>query len=256
MTTRVDLRELGAEKGVVEPLQTYPSCHAPTICETDQGTLLLAFYAGKREGAPDSVVLGGRFDKIQKKWSRPQVWVHVAGKAVANPRLFQGPDGAIWLLVGVNYGPQWCSGDTYLFLKKSYDDGVTWTDLELFVEQKGLLGKNKPFVDGSLWIIPLEWERAWSATFLRSEDNGKTWQLVGNLGHMAKAHLIQPAVVKLSDGCKRSTSRWKKTSTSRVYPDRHNQHSIYTWWCFRRFRRYNKTKTWEKIHRFWSPNKK
>ncbi len=200
MAIKVDLRELKAEKHLVEAVYTHPSCHAPTICETDRGVLLLAFYAGKREGAPDSVVLGSRFDKVQKKWSRPQVWVHVAGRAVANPRLFQGPDGAVWLLLGVNYGPRWCSGYTYLFLKRSYDDGKNWTDLELFVEQKGLLGKNKPFVIQPLWIIPLEWEREWSATFLRSEDDGRSWQLVGDLGRMANAHLIQPTVVQLSNG--------------------------------------------------------
>ncbi|MEM3486333.1 MAG: sialidase family protein [Candidatus Methanomethyliaceae archaeon] len=202
---RVFLEELGGRKDVIEPPRSFPSCHAPTICQTLSGRLLLAFYAGLQEGAPDSVVLG-----VVRKggvWSEPKVWVHVPRRAVANPRLFLGPDGAVWLLFGVNYGPRWCSGDTYLFVKRSDDEGDTWHDLELFWEQKGLLGKNRPLHEGNFWIFPLEWEYTWSATFLRSEDNGRTWELTGDLGVLANAHLIQPALVKLSDGRLRAYMR-------------------------------------------------
>ncbi|MBC7093147.1 exo-alpha-sialidase [Candidatus Bipolaricaulota bacterium] len=179
---------------------SHPSCHAPSLCELPAGELLLAFYAGSREGAPDSVVLGARFDPKRSAWSPPEVWVDVPGRAPANPRVFLGPDGAVWLLVGLNYGPRWCSGDTYLFLKRSLDFGHTWHDLELFWEQKGILGKNKPLHLGAVWLLPVEWEREWSAAFLRSEDNGTTWEVVGDLGKEAGAHLIQPAVVPLTDG--------------------------------------------------------
>lgn len=179
---------------------SHPSCHAPSLCELPNGELLLAFYAGSKEGAPDSVVFGARFSPKRSAWSPPEVWVDVPGRAVANPRVFLGPDGAVWLLVGINYGPRWCSGDTYLFLKRSFDFGHNWSDLELFWEQKGILGKNKPLRLGEVWLLPVEWEREWSAAFLRSEDNGRTWELVGDLGKKAGAHLIQPAVVPLADG--------------------------------------------------------
>ncbi|MCR4403880.1 MAG: exo-alpha-sialidase [Candidatus Acetothermia bacterium] len=179
---------------------SHPTCHAPSLCELPGGELLLAFYAGSREGAPDSVVLGARFDPERSEWSSPEVWVDVPGRAPANPRIFLGPDGAVWLLVGINYGPRWCSGETYLFLKRSFDLGRTWRDLELFWEEKGLLGKNKPLHLREVWLIPVEWEREWSAAFLRSEDNGATWEIVGDLGKEAGAHLIQPALVPLADG--------------------------------------------------------
>ncbi|MBC7343828.1 MAG: exo-alpha-sialidase [Clostridia bacterium] len=179
---------------------SYPTCHAPSLCELPTGELLLAFYAGSKEGAPDSVVLGARFDYKRSAWSPPEVWVDVPGRAPANPRVFIGPDGAVWLLVGINYGPKWCSGDTYLFLKRSFDFGYTWRDLELFWAEKGILGKNKPFHRGEVWLIPVEREREWSAAFLRSEDNGITWEIVGDLGKEAGAHLIQPTVVQLTDG--------------------------------------------------------
>lgn len=198
-------KDLGLQKVLIVPPHTHPSCHAPTLVETLSGKLLLAFYAGQREGAPDSVVLGAV--KKKGRWSKPKILVDVPGRAVANPRLFLGPDGAVWLLFGVNYGPHWCSGDTYLFVKRSRDEGETWRDMELFWEQKGLLGKNKPFHEGDLWLFPLEWERTWSASFLRSEDNGRSWELAGDLGRMAGAHLIQPAVVRLADGRLRAYMR-------------------------------------------------
>jgi predicted neuraminidase len=85
-------------------------------------------------------------------------------------------------------------------MKRSYDNGHTWKDLELFIEEKGILGKNKPLFSGSLGLIPVEREDTWSAMFLRSEDRGKTWELIGDLGKEADAHLIQPTVVMLKDG--------------------------------------------------------
>ena len=183
---------------LIQPPKGYPHCHAPSICELPEGDLLLAFYAGEYEGAPDQVILGARYS--QGRWSRPKTWVHVARRATVNPRVFVGPDGAVWLIAPVNYGERWCSGGTYLFLKRSYDGGRTWTDLELLVEQKGLLGKNKPLVEGNFILLPVEWEAKWSAAFLRSEDGGETWEVTGDLGRVAGAKLIQPTVVRLSDG--------------------------------------------------------
>lgn len=198
--------EIGVFKNLISSPSSHPFCHAPTICETEDGQILIAFYAGQREGSPDSAIFFVT-SKHGKAWSKPTVLVHVPKKAVANPRLFIGPDEAIWLLFGVNYGPHWCSGDTYLFIKRSYDGGGSWSDMELFFEQKGLLGRNKPFHEGSLWIFPLEWERTWSAAFLRSDDNGNTWELTGDLGRVAQARIIQPTLVKLSNGQVRAYMR-------------------------------------------------
>ena len=181
----------------LEPTVRYPSMHASSVCELASGDLLVCSYAGKREGSPDSVVIGSRFDRTKKEWSLPEVWVNVAGRAPANPRVFIGPDQTVWLLVGINYG-RWCSGDTYLFSKRSYDGGKTWTDLDLLIEAKGLLGRNKPLNNSEVWLIPVEWEKTWSAAFLRSTDAGRTWQITGDLGREARAHLIQPTVISLN----------------------------------------------------------
>lgn len=176
----------------------YPSCHAATICELPNGDLLAAWYAGSEEGSPDSVILGSLLSASHDTWQPARVWVNVVGHAAGNPRLFVGPDGGVWLLAPINYG-RWCQGGTLLFVKRSYDNGETWTDLELFLERRGVLGKNKPvFLEPEIWIIPAEHEEKWEVTFLRSEDNGHSWQLVDCPGKGARLH--QPTIVQLSSG--------------------------------------------------------
>jgi predicted neuraminidase len=86
-----------------------------------------------------------------------------------------------------------------LFLKRSYDEGRRWSDLELIDCPPGILGKNKPLIEDSLCILPVEYEVPWSACFLRTRDGGRTWEVCGDLGREAGAHLIQPAIVRLPD---------------------------------------------------------
>ena len=138
---------------------------------------MTAWYAGREEGSEDSVILGSRLKAGNDRWEPFSVLVNVAGHAAGNPRIFVGPDEAVWLLAPVNYG-RWCQGGTYLFLKRSYDDGCTWTDLEFFIKRKGILGKNKPLhlkTRPEVWIVPAEYEKKWVATFVCSHDGGKSW---------------------------------------------------------------------------------
>ena len=42
---------------------------------------------------------------------------------------------------------------------------------------------------------------------------------------------VQQALLKIMEGysCKCSTSRWKKTSTTRIFTSRHNKYFVYLW---------------------------
>src|ERR1035437_11178659 len=91
----------------------FPTSHAGSICELPNGDLLAAWYAGSKESAPDSVILGSRLLKGEKEWQSPVLWVDVANHASGNPRVFPGPDKAVWLISPVNYG-RWCDGGTRL----------------------------------------------------------------------------------------------------------------------------------------------
>lgn len=89
------------------------------------------------------------------------------------------------------------------FSKRSYDNGHTWTDLELFINERGVLGKNKPLqlkADPKIWIIPVEYEKEWVAAFIRTDNGGRSWEIVGDLGRKENLRLHQPTIVELSNG--------------------------------------------------------
>jgi predicted neuraminidase len=183
---------------IVEPTDRFPTCHAGTICELPNGDLLAAWYTGQREGSPDSVICGSRLKAGASSWGAPEIWVNVAGHAAGNPRLFVGPDQAIWLISPVNYGA-WCDGGTRMFFKRSYDLGHSWTDLEILTQRRRILGKNKPLhIPPDIWILPVEYEGIGDIAFLRSINGGKTWKTIDV--HGGGAYLDQPTLVQLSNG--------------------------------------------------------
>lgn len=173
----------------------WPTCHAGTICELKTGELVAAWFAGERESSDDSGILLSKWTGDQ--WTPPRVVVNVHKRAAGNPKLFIGPDGVLWLIAPVNYGA-WCEGGTWLFVKRSFDHGETWTDLELLLQRPGILGKNKPIqLRSGVWLIPVEDEVASTPMFLRSEDQGVTWELVPVEND---DWVIQPTVVELANG--------------------------------------------------------
>jgi len=179
--------------------QHFPASHAGTICELPNGDILSAWYSGMTESSSDSVILGSRLPKGSKEWLEPIVWVNVANHAAGNPRVFMGPDGAVWLISPVNYG-HWCDGGTRMFFKRSYDLGKTWTDLETLPAKKRILGKNKPLhvLEPDTWILPMEYEGLGDIAFMISQNQGKTWKTIDCPGD--GAYLDQPTVVQLANG--------------------------------------------------------
>jgi predicted neuraminidase len=179
--------------------ERFPASHAGSICELSNGDLLAAWYSGSEEGASDSVILGSRLPRGEKEWQPPVIWVDVANHAAGNPRIFVGPDSAIWLISPINYG-RWCDGGTRMFFKRSYDLGESWTDLEIFTTRRRILGKNKPIhIERSdIWILPVEYEGIGDVAFMRSTDGGQHWKVIDRSGE--GSYLDQPTVVQLGNG--------------------------------------------------------
>ncbi len=181
------------------PTSRFPSSHSSTICELPNGDLYCVWFSGSVEGAPDTAILGSRFDRRAEKWSEPEILVDVPDHAAGNPRVFMGPSGDLWILFAINYGV-WCHGGSRLFLKRSADGGRTWSDMSIFWDEWGVLGKNKPLQLSSrseVWIIPVEWEDDYVCAFFRSEDSGASWALTEAIGARANVRVDQPTVVEL-----------------------------------------------------------
>jgi predicted neuraminidase len=174
----------------------YPQCHASTIVETASG-LVAAWFGGTREGNPDvgiwlSRQVGGRWTPV----------VEVAnGAETENPRvnclnpvLFQVPDGPLLLF--------YKTGKWWAYVKRSTDDGRTWSAPERLYN--GLFGpvKNKPVLlsDGSI-LSPTSTEfpgvkgRMWRVQFERSPNGGQSWQVIGPINEGYEIHAIQPSIL-------------------------------------------------------------
>ena len=172
----------------------FPSCHASTLVETEDG-LLAAWFGGSYESHPDVSIYCAAYDG--SRWSVPSL---AADGVVAdslrfpcwNPVLFRLPDGEIALYYKVGPNPREWWGE----YKLSSDEGKTWGPKTALPE--GILGpiKNKPLAlpDGRI-LYPTSVEYTpdcWRVFIERSKGDLTGWETrtIDNNGFNA----IQPAL--------------------------------------------------------------
>jgi predicted neuraminidase len=152
----------------------FAQCHASTVVEAADGTLLCAWFGGTEEKNPDVGVWLSRY--AGGSWTAPERGAKVSETAHWNPVLFRDAENTIYLFFKVGLDvPQW---QTYWM--KSTDHGKTWNaPVELVPGDIGGRGpvKNKPIIlsDGA-WLAPASVEpMRWMAFSDRSTDHGLTW---------------------------------------------------------------------------------
>ncbi len=186
-----------------------PECHASTIVETSSG-MIAAWFGGTREKNPDVGIWLSRLEN--GAWSRPRKIVSGAERedqeyACWNPVLFQPKEGPLLLFYKVGPDPRTWWG----MLTTSADDGKTWseprrlgTDPALGEGNTQLIGpvKNKPIqlADGSLLCPSSSEHQGWRVHFERSQDLGKTWEVIGPIHDATDFNAIQPSILTYPDG--------------------------------------------------------
>ena len=210
---------------------SFPSCHASTVAEADNGDLLVAYFGGEYEGAKDVCIWLSRKKYGKKTWDAPvkiadgTIYTSLSEnivdsqtekqktavvKACYNPVLFKIPDGKIVLFFKIGENVQDWTG----WYSVSSDNGWTWTQKQRLPD--GFLGpiKNKPELIGNKLICPSSTEKGWWKIHFEIFDlKTQTWQYTGPVkaakavssmnmpdGKKERIICIQPSVLKLPDG--------------------------------------------------------
>lgn len=187
---------------VADPMPTV-SCHASTVVALRGGDLLVAWFGGTAEGAPDVAIWAARQES--GRWQKPMELARERNIATYNPVLFHTKDGVLWFYYKFGPSPrEWSAARRW-----SADEGRTWSTAEYL--PAGLLGpiRGHPLIlsDGTILAgSSVESYRSWAAWIERSTDNAKTWtkhgpitvegpSLAGNEHH----GIIQPVLLPLDE---------------------------------------------------------
>ncbi len=199
----------GSLGGELEPLQgkefvfevaPFSQCHASTLLELKDGSILAAWFGGTEEGHSDVGIwiarrtAGG--DPAIPRWSPPKSIAREPGVPCWNPVLFHDAEGRLWLFYKVGPSPERWSGA----YKISENEGETFGPAELL--PAGILGpiKNKPLLLPSGDVLcgsSVESYRAWTCWIEQLSRDGKTWQKFGPITVPGHPHgIIQPALYR------------------------------------------------------------
>ncbi len=148
----------------------FRSCHASTVLPLEDGTVLAAFFAGSREGSPDTGIWLSR--RIGGIWQDPACIAKVGMTAHWNPVLFRSGNGVRLLFkTGVDV-PSWQSWTQY-----SGDQGASWSEASACIGDHAAVGpvRSKPVVLASGRMLApnsIETSDAWRPCVDVSDDGG------------------------------------------------------------------------------------
>ncbi len=177
----------------------FPSCHASTIAETDNG-FIAAWFGGTAEKNPDVGIWVSSFEN--GKWTIPVEVVNgVQHKTLRyptwNPVLFNyGDEIILFYKEGPSPSTWWGEYVT------STDNGKTWSQPVQLPE--GIVGpiKNKPELlpNGELICPTSSEDKGWRVHFEFTSDRGLTWERTDAINDGKKFSAIQPSILKHPDG--------------------------------------------------------
>lgn len=189
---------------VAEPTERFPRCHCSVVQELQNGEVLVGYYAGEDEARPDTVWVLARRRPQDTAFGPLQIVAETPGKPEGNGVLFQTREGTVLLIYGTMHGKldgppgpgvRWTTCD--LRLKRSEDNGQTWTEAEIIEPEWGHVPRCKPIRlrNGEI-VFGTEYKDSYSRIWA-SADEGRAWRQVGTIpGERTE----QPALLQRQDG--------------------------------------------------------
>ena len=195
---------------------SFPQSHASTIAETPAG-LIAAWFGGTKEGNKDVCIWTSHL--VNNKWTAPAMAADgiisdSIRYACYNPVLYQVPGGELLLFYKIGPNVAGWTG----WMKRSKDNGFTWSEREALPE--GFLGpiKNKPVLLNGVLVCPSSTEKnGWKVHFEYTKDDGRTWTKSADLNDGIKISAIQPSILKYADGRLQIMCRSKNRSINEAW---------------------------------------
>jgi predicted neuraminidase len=199
------------QETIFAPDAHFPSCHASTVLETTDGGLLVAYFAGAKEGARDVAIWLSKMSP-DGQWRGPRkiAWSRQTldkDTPCWNPVLFRLKSGRVTLFFKQDGNWKNWKGMSCF----SNDEGETWSIPKRLSppDNPGPI-KNKPVYVGDTLIAPCSDEPAptdWRVYFWLSDDHGKTWIRTPYLNGPDETGGIQPSILIHKNGALQAVGR-------------------------------------------------
>ncbi len=159
------------------------SNHASNLLELNNGDLLCTWFAGSMEGSSDISVYLSRLEGTSGVWSDPVRMSQDPTRSEQNPVLFNMKGNELWLFYTAQVLTD--QGTALVRVRKSKDQGITWSPEENLFAEQGIFVRQQPFIneEGSI-IVPIWFSNMKEAFGLDysaikiSTDDGISWNTV------------------------------------------------------------------------------
>jgi predicted neuraminidase len=193
-------------EALLVPGDAYPSIHGSSVVELDNGELLITWFAGSRERAPDTQIYSMRYSTSSNTYAPANVVVRRnekaegafwADKTVGNTILYQDDDKILWLFYNAVMVRSGWSGALINYVT-SHDNGRNWSPPKRFATVIGNLVKNPPLrLSSNSFLVPCYTEFLSHKSYVCkvTHENGKIVAKSCDAQVPAEG-LIQPALVR------------------------------------------------------------
>jgi hypothetical protein len=168
--------------------------HDPAIVECPNGDLLTVWYTCEEEDGRDVALGASRLSYGTEHWQPASAFWDAPDRNDHCPGLWYDGAGTIYHFNGLSTAATW--GSLAIILRKSSDNGVTWSKARIIVPEHGyrqMVGE--PAFRTRKGAIVFGADAIYGSTIYVSYDNGLTWAEAGGT-----LNGIHAGVVELTDG--------------------------------------------------------